>query len=285
MQPEFSPSFDAVAFAGGGARCYWQGGFWEALTAVHPQRPRFIVGVSAGAYQACFSLLGLGASVRQKVITACLAMPRDIDWSELRRGRSPFIVGQLYSTLLNDVFGKAELAALKQAPELLIQVSHPPRLLPGAVAALPAIAAYQVEKLLTGAAHSRAARYLGFATDWVSTHAVNEPEELVAALMATASVPPFMPVGRVRGRAALDGGLTDNPPLGKLAEVEAGGGSTLVLSTRSGRMLASTDRRVIAGPSEPIAVSKFTVTDGDGIRRAYELGLRDGEAFATRFSA
>jgi hypothetical protein len=22
--------FDAIAFAGGGNRCYWQGGFWEA---------------------------------------------------------------------------------------------------------------------------------------------------------------------------------------------------------------------------------------------------------------
>ncbi len=285
MPQPASPHFAAVAFAGGGARCYWQGGFWESFSARHPQRPRFVVGVSAGAYQACFTLIGIGARVREKVIAACLATPRDFDWPALRHGRTPFIVGGLYRELLSDVFGTAELAALQRAPEILIQVSHPPRLLPGAVAAVPAIAAYQVEKLLTGAAHSRAARYLGFATDWLSTHAMREPAELVEALMATASVPPFMPVGRIRGRAALDGGLTDNPPLMKLRPVEAAGGATLVLSTRSGRVLASTDRRLVAAPAAPIAVAKFTITDGEGIRRAYEQGLHDGAAFAARFGS
>lgn len=46
--------FAAIAFAGGGNRCYWQGGFWDALTALRPQRPRFVVGVSAGASRPAF---------------------------------------------------------------------------------------------------------------------------------------------------------------------------------------------------------------------------------------
>ena len=111
MPSAASPRFDAVAFAGGGARCYWQGGFWEALTERHPQNPRVIVGVSAGAYQACFNLIGIGVKVREKVIAACLATPRNLDWSELWHGRTPFIVGGLYRSLLADVFGRTELEA------------------------------------------------------------------------------------------------------------------------------------------------------------------------------
>ncbi|HMN71002.1 MAG TPA: patatin-like phospholipase family protein [Rhodoblastus sp.] len=284
----FPPSggdFAAVAFAGGGNRCYWQGGFWDALTALRPQAPRFAVGVSAGAFQACFSLIGAGERVRERVFRACAETERDLDWALLAQGRSPFLVGGLYRALIEEVFGEAELAALRQAPEILIQVAHPPAWMPGAAAALASIGAYQIEKAITGAAHSKAGRYLGLEPDWLSTHAARSPAELADALMATASVPPFMPIGRVNGRAALDGGLVDNPPLIRLADVEAAGGHTLVLSTRSARPLESTPLRTIVRPSDPIKVDKFSVTDADGLKTAYELGLRDGEAFAKTLGA
>ena len=277
--------FAAIAFAGGGARCYWQGGFWDALTALRPQRPRFVVGVSAGAFQACFSIIGAGDRVRERVFRACAETERGLDWSLLARGRSPFLVGGMYRTLIEEVFGEAELAALKQAPEILIQVAHPPAWMPGAVAALASIGAYQIEKALTGASHSKAGLYLGLQPDWLSTHAARSRAELADALMATASVPPFMPIGRVNGRAALDGGLVDNPPLIRLGPVEAAGGRTLVLSTRSARPLESTDRRTVVRPSDPVKVNKFSVTDADGLKAAYELGLSDGEAFAKRLAA
>ncbi len=149
-------SFDAVAFAGGGNRCYWQGGFWDAFTAIHPQRPELVVGVSAGAFQACFSLIGEGDRVRRIVIDACATIERELDWGRLLKGRSPFVVADLYRDLLATVFGPLEVAALRAAPEILIQVTHPPRWMPAMVAAYAAIGAYQVEKVLLGAAHSRA---------------------------------------------------------------------------------------------------------------------------------
>lgn len=277
--------FAAIAFAGGGNRCYWQGGFWDAFTGLRPQAPRFVVGVSAGAFQACFSLIGDGKRVRERVFRACDETERGLDWALLAHGRSPFLVGGMYRSLIEEVFGEAEMAALRQAPEILIQVAHPPAWMPGAVAALSSIGAYQIEKAITGAAHSRAGRYIGLEPDWLSTHAARNPAELADALMATASVPPFMPIGRVNGRPALDGGLVDNPPLIRLAEVEAAGGRTLVLSTRSAKPLESTDLRTVVRPSEPVLVNKFSVTDAAGLRKAYELGLRDGEAFVKSIDA
>lgn len=273
-------SFDAVAFAGGGNRCYWQGGFWDALSARHPQNPRFVVAVSAGAFQACFSLIGEGDRVRNIVFEACATIEREIDWSQMLRGRSPFVVGGLYRDLIVEIFKPEQIAALKAAPEILIQCTHPPRGMPALIAAYAAIGVYQIEKAIAGAAHSRAGRYLGLTESRVSTHAIADPKALEEALMGTATVPPFMPISTVNGRPALDGGLVDNPPIELLKEVEQAGGRTLVLATRAGRMMDPVPGRMVVAPSVPIVASRFAVTDGEGIRKAYELGLKDGEAFA-----
>lgn len=282
MATQDTLAFDAIAFAGGGNRCYWQGGFWDSLTRAAPQNPTLVVAVSAGAFQAAFSLLGIGERVRTIVYEACETIEKEVDWSRLLSGRTPFVVSDLYRDLLKTVFGPAEIAALKSKPELLVQMTHPPRLMPAIVAAYGAIAAYQVEKALTGAAHSKAGRYLGLEASWVSTHALSTPEELVEAMMGTATVPPFMPISRFGGRPALDGGLVDNPPIEKFSRIEQAGGRTLVLATRASKDLPEAAGRTVVGPSVPIVASRFAVTDAEAIRAAYELGVRDGEAFVAR---
>lgn len=273
-------SFDVIGFAGGGNRCYWQSGFFEALHALRPQAPQCYVAVSAGAYQCAMNIIGRGEPVRRAAFAFAERNLPDLDWSALGRRQSPLVVGGLFRRFLSQQFGPAELAALKEAPPLLIQLSRPPAWMPGGLAALGSIAAYQIEKAVTGGAHSTAGRYLGLKPEWVSTHDLATPEDLVDAIMASSSVPPFMPVGRVAGRACLDGGLVDNPPLLKLAEAEARGGRTLLLTTRHGRLPPAAPGRVIVGPSEEITVGKFTVGNAAGLRRAYEIGLKDGEAFA-----
>jgi predicted acylesterase/phospholipase RssA len=44
--------FDAVVFAGGGNRCYWQGGFYEAAAPRLRLNPKLVVAASAGAFAA-----------------------------------------------------------------------------------------------------------------------------------------------------------------------------------------------------------------------------------------
>lgn len=273
-------SFDAVGLAGGGNRCYWQSGFLKAFSEHQPLNPRFYVSVSAGAYHGAMFLAGVGERVRASAFAFAEKGVRGVDWQALKRRESPLVVGRLFRQLLASEFGEEELQALKAAPPMLIQLSGLPDWMPGALGALGSIGAYQIEKLLTNGAHSRAGARLGLRPVWVSTHNVDYPGELVDALMATSSVPPFMPVGRVRGRSYLDGGLVDNPPLIKLREVEEKGWKTLLLSTRYGRTPPSAPNRIVIGPSEDIPVNKFAVGDAAGIRHAYEMGLRDGLAFA-----
>lgn len=273
-------SFDAVGLAGGGNRCYWQSGFLKAYSEHQPLNPRFYVSVSAGAYHGAMFLAGVGDRVRASAFAFAEKGQRGIDWRALKRRESPLVVGSLFRQLLASEFGDEELKALKAAPPMLIQLSGLPDWMPGALGALGSIGAYQIEKLLTDGTHSKAGLRMKLRPTWISTHNLDYPGELVDALMATSSVPPFMPVGRVRGRAYLDGGLVDNPPLMKLTEVETKGWKTLLLTTRYGRKPLSAENRVVVGPSEDIPVSKFAVGDAAGIRHAYEVGLRDGLSFA-----
>jgi hypothetical protein len=43
--------------------------------------------------------------------------------------------------------------------------------------------------------------------------------------------------------------------------------------------------RTYIQPSEPIPIRQFDITNPAGIRKAYDMGLKDGEAFAKRASA
>lgn len=277
--------FDAIAFAGGGNRCYWQGGFWEAAAPLLGWQPDLVVGVSAGAWSACYSLLGLGRRVSETVAEGCSLGRRNFEWRSWRREGSPWPVAGMYRSLIESVIDGAAFDALKGGPDILIALSRKPRRLPLAVAIPLGIAAYQVEKKLRAPVHPRGGRALGFLPEFVSVRSLSCPEDLVALLLASASVPPFMPVGRVGGMAALDGGLVDNVPVEPIEAVESRGGRSLVILSRRYRAFPERPGRTYVQPSEPVPIGQFDITNPAGIRKAYEMGLRDGEAFARRISA
>ncbi|WP_018261065.1 patatin-like phospholipase family protein [Methylobacterium sp. WSM2598] len=273
--------FDAVAFAGGGNRCYWQGGFWAAAAERLRLSPSLVVGVSGGAFAACYSLLGQGRAVMERVAEGCAAGTPNLDWRAACRGGRAFPVSALYRDLIDAVLGPAAFAALRAGPaEVRIALARPPRRLPLAAAIPLGILTYQVEKTWRAPVHPRGGRALGFREEFVSVRDLGGAEELAAALMASASVPPFMPVGRVGDGPALDGGLVDNVPVAPLAGIEAAGGRSLVLLTRRYRSLPQHPGRTYLQPSAPVAIGQFDITDPDGIRRAFAQGLADGAAFA-----
>lgn len=272
--------FDAIAFAGGGNRCYWQGGFYEAAAERLGLRPKLVVGASAGAFAACYSLLGIGAQVRSLVIGGCGAHLKNFDLAAWRRGEPLCPVGPLYRNLLEAVIDEEALARLKALTDLRLAISRLPRWLTPVTGAALGIAAYQLEKKLAHPVHPRFGRRLGYTPEFVRVRDMTAIEPLRLALLATSGVPPFMPVTLVGGRPAFDGGLVDNVPVEPLADVEAAGGRTLVLLTRVYRTIPTIQGRTYTQPSKKIGVGQFDITNPDGIRAAYELGLKDGDAFA-----
>ncbi|MDQ8728835.1 patatin-like phospholipase family protein [Bradyrhizobium sp. LHD-71] len=275
--------FDAIAFAGGGNRCYWQGGFYEAAAQRLGLTPALVVGASAGAFTACYSLLGAGHRVRELVIGGCGDHLKNFDVAAWRRGKPLCPVGPMYRDLLERVIDEAALARLNTLTDLRLAISRLPRWLSPVSGAALGIAAYQIEKKLLHPVHPRFGRKLGYKSEFVRVREFAEAEPLRLALMATSGVPPFMPVTLVSGRPAFDGGLVDNVPVEPLADVEAKGGRTLVLLTRVYKQIPRVAGRTYTQPSRKIGVGQFDITNPDGIRAAYELGLRDGDAFAASF--
>jgi predicted acylesterase/phospholipase RssA len=276
--------FDAVAFAGGGNRCHWQGGFWEAASPLLGLKPGTIVGVSAGAWSACYSLLGQGRRVNEMVAQGCSLGRRNFEWRAWRSEGSPWPVSLMYRSLIENIIDEAALERLKQGPDVLIGLARKPRRLPLALAVPLGIATYQVEKKWRSPVHPKGGRAIGFRSEFLRVRDLATPAELSAALMASASVPPFMPVGRVGGMAALDGGLVDNVPTAPLLPVEEQGGKTLVILSRLYRTVPQVEGRTYIQPSEPVPIGQFDITNPAGIRKAYEMGLRDGETFARRIT-
>jgi predicted patatin/cPLA2 family phospholipase len=276
--------YDAVVFAGGGNRCYWQGGFWEALTAHIPVRPRLVVGASAGAFAASYALLGLGPSVRAQVIPACGPQLRTFDFAAWRRGEPLCPVGPMYRDLIETILDADAFARLREMTDLRIAVTRLPRGLSTSLGAVIGIAAYQIEKHVLHPVHPRIGRTLGYRQDFVSIRDLKEPQQFHDALIASACVPPFMPVTAIGGEAAFDGGLVDNVPVSPIEEIERAGGQTLVLLTRVYADLPKVPGRRYVQPSQKIGVKQFDITNPDGIRAAYELGRRDGEAFLHSFA-
>jgi predicted acylesterase/phospholipase RssA len=274
--------FDAVAFAGGGNRCYWQGGFWEAAAPRLNLKPEVVIGVSAGAWSACYSLLGLGRRVNEMVAEGCSLGRRNFEWRAWRSEGSPWPVSRMYRSLIEAVIDDAALARLKQGPDVLIGLARKPNRLPLALAVPLGLATYQVEKKWRSPVHPRGGRAIGFRPEFVRVQDLASAAELSSALMASASVPPFMPVGRVGGMAALDGGLVDNVPVDPLNALEERGAKTLVILSRLYRAFPQVPGRTYIQPSEPVPIGQFDITNPAGIRKAYEMGLRDGEAFARR---
>jgi hypothetical protein len=55
-----------------------------------------------------------------------------------------------------------------------------------------------------------------------------------------------------------------------------------VILSRRYRAFPQVAGRTYVQPSEPVPIGQFDITNPRGIRRAYQMGLRDGEIFARR---
>lgn len=177
--------FDAICFAGGGNRCYWQGGFFEALAERFDLAPRLAVGASAGAFAGIYSLLGLGPGVRKRVLASCGPHRRNFDFSAWRRGEPLCPVGPLYRALILDALDSASLKALRHRTDFQIAVSRLPRTLPPMLGAALGIGAYQLEKRLLHPVHPRFGRKLGFRPEFIAVRDLDSPDALADALIAT----------------------------------------------------------------------------------------------------
>ncbi|MFH1136822.1 MAG: patatin-like phospholipase family protein [Pseudomonadota bacterium] len=273
------PEYKAVVFAGGGSRCAWQVGFWTEAAPALNLAPRTVVGVSAGASMAALLLAGRAEFALSYMKKAMAANSRNIYPLNVLSGKPIFPHFEIYKRAVIDCIDRTALARLHQGPDLKIVLSRPPAWLGPRLAVALGFSCYLLERKIKYPVHPRLAGKVGFAAEAVRARDCRTPEDLAELLIASSCTPPLTPVMKWNGGAALDGGLVDNVPV---AVLEPDASPALVLLTRRfpEKSIPKVPGRRYVQPSTPIAASKWDYTDPQGLQRAFDLGRRDGEAFA-----
>ena len=279
--PHFS-SINTLVFAGGGNRCWWQGGVIARLFSQNWKLPAQLVGTSAGAAVAAACL----SAGPQAAFESCRALyahnERLFDWRGLARFKLRFAHQHIYPAWLASFVSPAHLAAIKRSgSELHVAVTQPAWAmgLAGSVAA--GSFAYLLDKKLAHSIHPVIPRWLGLKQAFFKLHECASASDALKLLQAAAAAPPFMNPLRIAGQWAFDGGYTDNAPVPPQTEAEKS--TTLVLLTRHYPKLPAVfawQGRSYWQPSQKVPVSTWDCRPGTSILQAFELGLADAKRLA-----
>ena len=273
----FSTRFKAVVFAGGGNRCLWQGGLWDALAPVLEEPPRIMAAVSAGACISVLALAGRRDFSMNLVKQYTAANPRNAYPGNVLSSRPVLPHLSIYRRLLRHSLTPQSLETLRQGPELRILMAQPPRWLGPVLGSLLGMLCYALEKQIAAPLHPSWAARLGY-RPWVERAGdCASPEDLTQLILASSCTPPMMPPMYRLGRTVLDGGLIDNTALAALTPAER---PALVLLTRRypPQLLRGRPGIAYIQPSRPVPVAKWDYTSPELLQESYDLGQSDARA-------
>lgn len=268
--------FDAVVFAGGGCRCFWQSGFWSVVSGELNIAPRTVSAVSAGAAFACAALTGTTGRVVEDFKRRAAGNSRNAYPRNALRGDRVFPHEEMYRGVILESLDGADLERLRDGPDLRILLARPPRWAGDRVGFVIGGFAYALDRFELRV-HARWGARFGFEAEVVSAAACEDVAELADLILQSSCTPPLLPQYRRDGRRVFDGGLIDNAPVAWVGEAS----STLVLLTRD-YPAETVPRRAgctYVTPSEPIPIVKWDYTSPERIQDTFDLGRRDGEAF------
>jgi len=274
--------FKSIVFAGGGSRCLWQAGFWEAASSALKLKPEVIAGVSAGATMAVMSL---GGRIREgldffKKITS--ENEKNFYLSNLFGRKPAFPQYAMYRRALLEIITEKAFKKIVSGPELRVLVTRPPRFLGPRSGTVVGLMTYVLEKKISYPVHPRWASKIGYHSEVIPVSSCSSVEELADLLLHSSCTPPVVPIMKRDGKTVLDGGIIDNVPVVALDEDP---GQTLVLLSRRypDEILPKVPGRIYLQPSEEPPVAKWDYTNPEGSQGAFDMGLRDGEQFLKDF--
>lgn len=269
--------FDAVVFSGGGCRCFWQLGFWSVVAPQLGLRPRVMAAVSAGAAFATAALLDVADVVLEDFKRRTAANRRNAYPRNALRGQPIFPHESMYRGAILTSLEGVPLDRLQSGTDLRVLMARPPGWSGHRVGFALSCVAFALDRYELRV-HARWGRRFGFTPEVVSARACRSAEELASLILHSSCTPPLLPLYRRGERIVLDGGLIDNAPAHWVGEAR----STLVLLTRHypRHALPRVVGRTYACPSRAVPIVKWDYTNPSLIQQTFDLGRRDGEAFA-----
>lgn len=221
----------ALAFAGGGNRCWWQAGLLTELQDDGARLPASLVSTSAGAAIAASFLAGSTATALEACQRLYAANAQLLDWRGLTRLQLNFAHQTVYPAWLAAFVNEDHFKAIQSAPSrLLVAETRPARALGLAGSLAAGTLTYLVDKKLFHNIHPVLPRFLGLKQAFFGLQDCTSAHKAQTTLRAAAAAPPFMSGVHLQGAWAFDGGYTDNAPIP--AQTASDKAATLVLLTR-----------------------------------------------------
>ena len=270
--------YEQIVFSGGGLRCFWHGGWMEAVREGGIRlAPARVTGVSGGALSAAAWIAGREDFLFERFARALRREDRNVTLGDLDEadGRTPH--QRVYEAIVADVIDADAQARIAAGPAFQISVSTPGAGAGATPKALVAGAIYQAEQMIAPTPRPRMSALAGVAQRLVDARGAARDGTLPDLIRMAATVPPAFRPDDWAGEPIYDGGMVDKAP-----RPEPDEGRTLVLLTKRFHALPDDEGGRIAHvqPSAPVLPgAKLDFTDPDLLREAWDQGRRDGAAW------
>ena len=268
--------YDQLVFSGGGLRCFWHGGWMEAVRDGRDFTPERVTGVSGGALSAAAWIAGEESHLFDRFARAVARQEANATLTDLDDddGRSPH--QRVYEAIVEDVIDDDAEARIAQGPGFQISVSTPGDGRGHVLQALAAGTIYQAEQLLAPTPRPRLSAIAGVEQRLIDARRAAADGRLADLIRMAATVPPAFRADHWDGEPVFDGGMVNKAP-----RPEPDRGRTLVLLTKRFQSLPDGPDRVdYVQPSEEVlSGSKLDFTDPALLREAWDQGRHDGETW------
>ncbi|WP_087495468.1 patatin-like phospholipase family protein [Curvibacter sp. AEP1-3] len=268
---------DTLAFAGGGNRCWWQGGALTHLLSRGMSLPRQLVGTSAGAAVATSCVTADPEFALNACIDLYATNQSIFNWTALSRGKFQFAHQHIYPAWIESFLNPKTFSALeKSGTKIKVGVTRPAPWLGMAGSVAFGTLAYLIDKHIWHSIHPRLPKLFGLRQAFIDLDQCSTVSDAHSVLCAAAAAPPILQSRFVSNFRAIDGGYTDNAPIHKQDQDEQR--RTLVLLTRNYPNLPQMFNwrgRNYWQPSKRVPVSTWDCTTHTTVRDAFDLGKMD----------
>jgi predicted acylesterase/phospholipase RssA len=275
-----------LAFAGGGNRCWWQGGVCDHLIENGWTLPRHLSGTSAGIAIAASLAVGRAHDALAPCAALYRANPHVLERLVPTHRRWQFAHDRIYPAWLDGFltpqrWSQFQARGLGARHELHIAVGRFRGPQWPILATTLGLSAYLIDKFVLRQTHPVLPRNLGLAIEFFTATHHTPFSDLRRWLIAAASASPVLNSPKLNGKLAMDGGFCDNAPVPPLSRDDLHGKDhTLVLLTRHNPRLPSVfsvGERTYWQPSHAVRVSTWDCTPGTDIDVAYQHGRIDAK--------
>ncbi|ROT99355.1 patatin-like phospholipase family protein [Histidinibacterium lentulum] len=267
---ERASPYDQLVLSGGGLRCFWQGGFMDAVRDQIGLAPARIASVSGGTLSAAGFICRRGRDILEAMAARFARNDSNIAWNTVERdGMTPH--QRIYREVVEEIIDADARRIIADGPPWQVLIAHPPLHGMPSGSGAAASMAYEAELHIVGSPHFSWAEALGVTSSFVDGRAAARENRLTDLICAAATIPPVFEPPLWDGKPVIDGGMVDQAPVPEPDE-----GRTLIALTRRYRSIPDAPRRTYLAPGEEVPVDKIDFTDPEMLRRTWDMGVADG---------